>query len=151
MKIQGDNSFLTDGHKAILNKLSSKTKTNRKRTNIDNKNKPQQKHRLGTVSNKLLEDRSTHDMAHLFIETVLLNLLLKLRWTNEPCHKKTCLRDCVQVWLNPVNRSGSRKPSLSPHPTSILILTDPRRYLCCGSLLLLVLAVRIYTLVHLLC
>ena len=34
---------------------------------------------------------------------------------------------------------------------SILILTVPRRYICCGSLLLLVLAVRIYTLVHLLC
>ena len=36
-------------------------------------------------------------------------------------------------------------------PPSILILTVPRRYFCCGSLLLLVLAVRIYTLVHLLC
>ena len=34
-------------------------------------------------------------------------------------------------------------------PPSILILTVPRRYFCCGSLLLLVLAVRIYTLVHL--
>ena len=33
----------------------------------------------------------------------------------------------------------------------ILILTVPRRYFCCGSLLLLVLAVRIYTSVHLLC
>ena len=32
---------------------------------------------------------------------------------------------------------------------SILILTVPRRYFCCGSLLLLVLAVRIYTLVQL--
>ena len=31
------------------------------------------------------------------------------------------------------------------------ILTVPRRYFCCGSLLLLVLAVRIYTLVQLLC
>ena len=29
--------------------------------------------------------------------------------------------------------------------------TVPMRYFCCGSLLLLVLAVRIYTLVHLLC
>ena len=36
-------------------------------------------------------------------------------------------------------------------PPSILILTVPRRYFCCGSLLLLVLAVRIYTLVQLLC
>ena len=34
---------------------------------------------------------------------------------------------------------------------SIFILTVPRRYFCCGSLLLLVLAVRIYTLVQLLC
>ena len=33
----------------------------------------------------------------------------------------------------------------------ILIPTVPRRYFCCGSLLLLVLVVRIYTLVHLLC
>ena len=54
VKSQGDSSFPTDGHKAILNKLNSKSKTNRKRTNIDNWNKPQQKHRLGTVSNKLL-------------------------------------------------------------------------------------------------
>ena len=30
-------------------------------------------------------------------------------------------------------------------------LESPRRYFCCGSLLLLVLAVRIYTLVQLLC
>ena len=35
-------------------------------------------------------------------------------------------------------------------PPSILILTVPRRYFCCGSLLLLVLTFRIYTLVHLL-
>ena len=36
-------------------------------------------------------------------------------------------------------------------PPSIFILTVPKRYFCCGSLLLLVLAVRIYTLVQLLC
>ena len=54
MKSQRDNSFPADGHKAILNKMNNKSKTNRKRTNIVNKNKPQQKHRLGTVSNKLL-------------------------------------------------------------------------------------------------
>ena len=36
-------------------------------------------------------------------------------------------------------------------PLSILILTVPRWYFCWSSLLLLVLAVRIYTLVHLLC
>ena len=36
-------------------------------------------------------------------------------------------------------------------PPSIFLLTVPRRYFCCGSLLLLVLAVRIYTLVQLLC
>ena len=35
-KSQGDSSFPTDGHKAILNKLNSKSKTNRKQTNIDN-------------------------------------------------------------------------------------------------------------------
>ena len=36
-------------------------------------------------------------------------------------------------------------------PPSILILTVPRQYFCRGSLLLLVLAVPIYTLVQLLC
>ena len=36
VKSQGDSSFPTDGHKAILNKLNGKSKTNRKRTNIDN-------------------------------------------------------------------------------------------------------------------
>ena len=36
-------------------------------------------------------------------------------------------------------------------PPSILILTVPRRCFCCGSLLLLVLAVRVYTLIQLLC
>ena len=36
-------------------------------------------------------------------------------------------------------------------PPSIFILTVPRRYFCCGSLLLLVLDVCIYTLVQLLC
>ena len=46
VKSQGDSSFPTDGHKAILNKLNSK------RANIDNRNKPEQKHRTGTVSNK---------------------------------------------------------------------------------------------------
>ena len=39
----------------------------------------------------------------------------------------------------------------SPPPPSIFILTVPRRYFCCGSLLLLVLAVSVYTLVQLLC
>ena len=36
MKSQEDSSFPTDGHKAILNKLNSKSKTNWKRTNIEN-------------------------------------------------------------------------------------------------------------------
>ena len=47
-------------------------------------------------------------------------------------------------------RLGSSKTGLSP-PPSILILTVPRWYFCCGSELLFVLAVRIYTLVRLLC
>ena len=46
-------------------------------------------------------------------------------------------------------RLGSRKTGLSSPPPSILILTVPRHYFCCGSLLLLVLAVSIYTLVQL--
>ena len=54
VKSQRNSSFPTAGHKAILNKLNSKSKTNRKRTNIDNQNKPKQKHRFGIVSNKLL-------------------------------------------------------------------------------------------------
>ena len=52
MKSQRDSSFPADGHKAILNKMNNKT--NGKRPNIDSYNKPQQKHRLGTFSNKLL-------------------------------------------------------------------------------------------------
>ena len=36
LKSQGDSSFPTAGHKAILNKLNSKSKTNRKQMNIDN-------------------------------------------------------------------------------------------------------------------
>ena len=36
VEIQGDSSFQTDGHNAVLNKLNSKSKTNRKRTNINN-------------------------------------------------------------------------------------------------------------------
>ena len=36
VKSQKDSSFPTDGHKAILNKLNSKSKVNRKWTNIDN-------------------------------------------------------------------------------------------------------------------
>ena len=36
MKSQGDSSFPADGHKAILNKINNKAKTNRKRTYIDN-------------------------------------------------------------------------------------------------------------------
>ena len=47
---QEDSSFPADGQTAIINKMNNLSKTNTKRTNIDNKNKPQQKHRLGTVS-----------------------------------------------------------------------------------------------------
>ena len=36
LKSQEDRSFSTDGHKAILNKLNSKSKTNGKRANFDN-------------------------------------------------------------------------------------------------------------------
>ena len=54
MKSQKDSSFLADGRKAIVNKVNNKSKTNRKRKKIDNLNKPQQKQRLGTVSNQLL-------------------------------------------------------------------------------------------------
>ena len=48
---QVDKCFRADDYYAILNKIT-KTETTRKRTNIDNQNKPQQTHRLGTVSNK---------------------------------------------------------------------------------------------------
>ena len=54
VKSQEDSYIPTDGHKAILIKLNCKSNTNRKRTNIDNLNNPQQKHRIGTISNKLL-------------------------------------------------------------------------------------------------
>ena len=36
MKSQRDSSFPADGHKASLNKMNNKSKTNRKQTNIDN-------------------------------------------------------------------------------------------------------------------
>ena len=35
-KSQRDSSFPADGHKAILNKMNNKSKTNNKRTNTDN-------------------------------------------------------------------------------------------------------------------
>ena len=35
VKSQGDSYFPTDGHKAILHKVNSKSKTNRTRANID--------------------------------------------------------------------------------------------------------------------
>ena len=54
MKSQMDSSFQADGRKATLNKINNKSKTSRNRNNIDKKNKSQQKHRLGTVSYKLL-------------------------------------------------------------------------------------------------
>ena len=46
---------------------------------------------------------------------------------------------------------GTTPAAVKFKPPSIFILTIPRRYFCCGSLLLLVLAVRIYTLDQLLC
>ena len=51
---QENSSFLADGHQTILNKVNKKSKTNRRRTNNDNQNQPQQKHPLGTVSNNQL-------------------------------------------------------------------------------------------------
>ena len=60
-----------------------------------------------------------------------------------------------EPWQTLRARLDSRKTGLRPPPQpptpSTLILTVPRRYFCCGSLLLLVLAVRIYTFVQLLC
>ena len=35
MKSQNDSYFPADGHKAILNKMNNKSKTNRKQMNID--------------------------------------------------------------------------------------------------------------------
>ena len=50
----------------------------------------------------------------------------------------------LEPWQKLKSSLGSRKTGLSPPPRSILRLTVPRRYFCCGSLLLLVLAARIY-------
>ena len=50
---QEDSFFPADGHRAIRNKINKKQKETR-RMNADNLNKQQQKHRLGTASNKLL-------------------------------------------------------------------------------------------------
>ena len=46
---QDDSSFPADGHNAIITKANETTRANKKRTNIDNDNKPQQMHRLGTI------------------------------------------------------------------------------------------------------
>ena len=59
----------------------------------------------------------------------------------------------ANIKLNKTRGLGSLKSRFKhppPPPRSILILTLPRRYVCCGSLLLLVLDVRIYSLVQLL-
>ena len=55
---------------------------------------------------------------------------------------------CFEPWQKPRARLQGHNRF---KPPSILIPTVPRRYFCCGSLLLLVLVVGIYTLVHLLC
>ena len=65
------------------------------------------------------------------------------------CHNLFCLSDPTQVIALPARRGWIQVTVVSA--PKYLILTVPRRYFCCGSLLLLVLAVRIYTLVHLLC
>ena len=65
--------------------------------------------------------------------------------SNENIHKK----EGGSYYVVSANKALS-VTGLSP-PLSIFILTVPRRCFCCGSLLLLVLAVRIYTLVQLLC
>ena len=59
MEGQEDCSFPVDGHQAVLNKANKKSMANRNRTNTcktcnGNVNKPQQKHRLETVSYILL-------------------------------------------------------------------------------------------------
>ena len=59
----------------------------------------------------------------------------------------------VALEQNSVDTFWSLFPRLPPAQSfwPNFILTVPRRYFCCSSLLLLVLAVRIYTLVQLLC
>ena len=53
MKSRRDYSFPTDGHRTILNRIIN-SQTHKKRANIDNKSKPQQKHGRGTVSKKFI-------------------------------------------------------------------------------------------------
>ena len=67
---------------------------------------------------------------------------------NSNYNKKRC--DIYSVKSNWLDLSSSDDWRYEIAVTGLL-LTAPRRYFCCGSLLLLVLAVRIYTLVHLLC
>ena len=55
------------------------------------------------------------------------------------------------MFLKGLGEVGYPSTGLSTPPPRILILTVPRRYFCRGSLLLLVLVDRIYTLVQLLC
>ena len=69
-------------------------------------------------------------------------------------HAQSIIRVCTGLpWLLGAHTRRRSSHNWIQHwfkPPSILILTVPRRYFCCGSLLLLVLAVRIFTLVHLL-
>ena len=76
-------------------------------------------------------------------------LVLATENTNLPLHFLQRFRVLLATHYPTLWRGWA--PVKPVKPPSIFILTVPRRYFCCGSFLLLVLAVRIYTLVQLLC
>ena len=121
--------FPRDGHKAILNKMNNKSKTNRKHTNIDNKNKPQQKHRLGKVSNKLLAGLNrvyarttlTLNFAVVHIHTtysVRIKDILLINESKQQTYKSRFITEMKQdeysIARPTPKRSSKRNPSVEP-------------------------------------
>ena len=97
---------------------------------------------------------------HVFLSSphlcFIVFIFVLLVFRDDPLMGKKTFTRTQQLYVFSNNRSRGRdwntvKTGLSPLPSSILILAVPRRYFCCFSLLLFVLAVRIYTLVQLLC
>ena len=100
---------------------------------------------------RCLSQHVSVESSSLFHHSIYLWFICFPRWSIDHADRTTV---CFEPWQKPRARLGTRKTGLTPPPphthTSILILTVPWRYFCYGSLLLLVLAVRIYTLVQLL-
>ena len=90
-------------------------------------------------------------IVHTLWNQLLLEVSLDLFSTLQICYRHIeDEHEKVWCWKN-IFWQIYRVFNLAIFRPSIFILTVPRRYFCCGSLLLLVLDVCIYTLVQLLC